>query len=637
MILAAVALGQVTFSGVTSASMPFVELAAEISIASDVTCTLTLSGLTHSVGESVFLSYGIADEPKGLILAANNKQATLAQAITSTALSITLTGNISTWPTSGALTLDVASGSTDTSNEIVYYDGKAGQILTLTGRGRDGSTAKAFPSGSQAAINPIAHTHNLLAQTLIDVETVVLSQATDIAGLEAEIDNKLPLSGGTLTGPLILSGPPAVDLHAATKAYVDSSVIVGGGLPYGTFWMSTFNASGSAATTTGSITSGTPTLTVASPATFAVNQGIYISGAGPAGANLITTITAIAGTTITLAVNASTTRSNVLVQHDDTVAIQTAINLISTIHSLTLLFDNGTYRINGPINPATNSILTLPHSPYNQGIPRTLRMFGQSTMMADVLSTPSPQGTIIQSDQTGTSGNSSMFNVGSPYLGNSFGEIFYLANSGTIDIRDMYWRTHDNPRISAIDLWMGNNVFLTNVTVDTGHNPQGTLSDDSLAGAEPTHGTFAIRLPRVSTLSQTNNVSITNYEFGLIYSDLFHSISLFIQRCKTALMTRGHDYPVTGVILIVQCGTGLYVESGNAFGRPGLDCTIKWEIDPRNLGHWWETAPNKYIYDGGNLLFGQLKYYVVQGYIAGVGLPITVTGTTALTKINLHA
>lgn len=34
----------------------------------------------------------------------------------------------------------------------------------------------------------------------------------------------LPLGGGTMTGPLTLSGPPVSSLHAATKAYVDSLV-----------------------------------------------------------------------------------------------------------------------------------------------------------------------------------------------------------------------------------------------------------------------------------------------------------------------------------------------------------------------------------------------------------------------------
>jgi len=33
---------------------------------------------------------------------------------------------------------------------------------------------------------------------------------------------RLPLSGGTLTGALTLSGPPTTNLHAASKQYVDS-------------------------------------------------------------------------------------------------------------------------------------------------------------------------------------------------------------------------------------------------------------------------------------------------------------------------------------------------------------------------------------------------------------------------------
>ena len=34
----------------------------------------------------------------------------------------------------------------------------------------------------------------------------------------------LPLSGGTMTGALTLSGAPTAELHAATMGYVDSTV-----------------------------------------------------------------------------------------------------------------------------------------------------------------------------------------------------------------------------------------------------------------------------------------------------------------------------------------------------------------------------------------------------------------------------
>ena len=41
--------------------------------------------------------------------------------------------------------------------------------------------------------------------------------------VKTELDKKLDLAGGTLTGALTLSGAPTSDLHAATKAYVDTA------------------------------------------------------------------------------------------------------------------------------------------------------------------------------------------------------------------------------------------------------------------------------------------------------------------------------------------------------------------------------------------------------------------------------
>lgn len=62
--------------------------------------------------------------------------------------------------------------------------------------------------------------------------------------------------------------------------------------------------------TTGSITSGQATLTVASTSTWAANQGIRVTGAGSAGSDLVTTVSSIAGSVLTLAANAGTTVSN---------------------------------------------------------------------------------------------------------------------------------------------------------------------------------------------------------------------------------------------------------------------------------------------------------------------------------------
>jgi hypothetical protein len=57
------------------------------------------------------------------------------------------------------------------------------------------------------------------------------TSATNSANSAALSANKLPLTGGTLTGPLVLSGDPTAVLGAATKQYVDARVGGVGFLP----------------------------------------------------------------------------------------------------------------------------------------------------------------------------------------------------------------------------------------------------------------------------------------------------------------------------------------------------------------------------------------------------------------------
>lgn len=85
--------------------------------------------------------------------------------------------------------------------------------------------------------------------------------------------------------------------------------------------------SGSIDTTTGTITSGTSSLTVASADGWEEGMGIAIANAGTGGTtDLITYVAAISGTTFTLAAAASATASNQTVYHDDTRAIQAALD-----------------------------------------------------------------------------------------------------------------------------------------------------------------------------------------------------------------------------------------------------------------------------------------------------------------------
>lgn len=64
--------------------------------------------------------------------------------------------------------------------------------------------------------------------TWLDAITATSTEVNRLSGVTGNIqtllDSKLPLSGGTLTGMLVLSDNPTLNFHAATKLYVDSGL-----------------------------------------------------------------------------------------------------------------------------------------------------------------------------------------------------------------------------------------------------------------------------------------------------------------------------------------------------------------------------------------------------------------------------
>lgn len=112
-----------------------------------------------------------------------------------------------------------------------------------------------------------------------------------------------------------------------------------------------YNASGVPDETTGSIiASSTQIALPAFPSyQWKAGFGILIVGAGPGGADLLTTVSDVNGSTLTLATPASVSVSNAIVRHDDTAAIQAAVNAKGHI-----LGPQGHYIVSQPIVlPAT--------------------------------------------------------------------------------------------------------------------------------------------------------------------------------------------------------------------------------------------------------------------------------------------
>lgn len=113
-----------------------------------------------------------------------------------------------------------------------------------------------------------------------------------------------------------------------------------------------YSASCSATTTTGTISTGTSSLVVASATGWRVGMGVGVVGAGVAAAELVTTVTAISGTTLTLNAAASTTATGQVVRHDDTVALNAAFAAAKNV-----LLPAGTCNVTGALTAGVSKII----------------------------------------------------------------------------------------------------------------------------------------------------------------------------------------------------------------------------------------------------------------------------------------
>jgi hypothetical protein len=118
---------------------------------------------------------------------------------------------------------------------------------------------------------------------------------------------------------------------------------------------------------------GSTSITVANATSYSAGQGILISGAGTSGTNngdYVGVIQSVSSNTITISPATGTTvSSGANVQHDDTNAIQTAISVASINQNVSLIFPDGLYQVNGPLqNTGTaNCILQVPTELYFSG------------------------------------------------------------------------------------------------------------------------------------------------------------------------------------------------------------------------------------------------------------------------------
>ncbi len=215
------------------------------------------------------------------------------------------------------------------------------------------------------------------------------------------------------------------DLSDANYDYTAGLISAGTLSRLGIINVKDYNASGDGdTTTTGSITSGSKALTVASTSTFAQGQGISVAGAGAAGVDLVTTIASISGLVVNLVDAAGTTVSSATVSHNDTVAIQAAIDAADTSSGGIIQLPKGTYNVTS---------LTLCSKLILQGAGRGVTVFKTIGVQTNVFSAEAKDK--IRLSDFEIDGNSMQGSVG-VYFGsvtNFVIENLYIHDLGTMN------------------------------------------------------------------------------------------------------------------------------------------------------------------------------------------------------------
>ena len=212
-----------------------------------------------------------------------------------------------------------------------------------------GRTDPSYQLDVKAATNSVGIRHT---DGTVSIATYVNTTATSYGWLGTLSNHDFLLGANSNTSGQVflkIDGNVGIGTTAPQqKLHVDGDFIAKGPLVD----VRAYNASGSTQTTVGSINAPyLTTLNLGAAIDFKNGQGIRVYGAGAGGASLITTIVSGAGTpTLTLANAASTPVTGKWVYHDDTAAIQAAIDTGKTV-----IFPKATYIASSEITLGTNN------------------------------------------------------------------------------------------------------------------------------------------------------------------------------------------------------------------------------------------------------------------------------------------
>lgn len=409
-----------------------------------------------------------------------------------------------------------------------------------------------------------------------------------------------------------------------------------------TFNVRDYGASGSAFTTTGSISAGSSTLVVASASTFAVGQGILIKGSGSGGGNLVRTISNISGTTITLSGTAITSVSSGTVQHDDSAAINLACAAAYNAGGGVVYFpkkgSDGYYRVNGPLLAETNSIIGFPVVPATlyPYVPVFVSLLGESlgSISADGRT---PSGVCLDASDYPNNGSNFPAVVSSgAYFATAYNTTGCNFYNLSLNVRNIVIFTPSATNLCGIMAANSSKFIVRDSVIFTKWS--GTVPIFNGWGTTGPVNPYAtssigIFLPQVLNVREVvvESTFVCGFENGIIASE--HTLFKYpsIAYCSYGVNLQASNHYIAGSVSIENCTNSIWLS-----GASVVDFSVSIEDGYAGVspGAWW--TPNAHISGSGSIA-GMLRFEAARAGGDSVN-SLVISGVTAtnLRILNLR-
>jgi hypothetical protein len=379
-----------------------------------------------------------------------------------------------------------------------------------------------------------------------------------------------------------------------------------------------YGASKNPSTTTGATTSGSNSITVASATGFVAGQYIWVDGARFGGVtnNSISRITSISGTTITTQDNAGATVASALVGHDDTRAIQAAINAAKAAKGGTVYFTNGQYKLrdtlfqNGVGGAWVNAQIYIPNSSTSDSA-INITLLGETEPNWEhsiLVDWPIAQkGVILESTVVPTSGGAAAI-LGTEYGSTSFGN----WNLTDVTLKNLTFRGRSKTnagvdtvnKISGINFETQSICTIENVRVDI----TSKLINSVYPGFQSTYG---IIMPRRGNAAWCvlRNIFIGGFDVGLYFNEHTDADNITIAACFRALRSGDMDHSFHFGRVLLNGNSTNYLLEGNSFGDISNMATEHYS-NSSGFGTKWYAFTEDILHTAGSPKLN-IKYHVV--------------------------